>query len=149
MLLHLRMLALSVRHVPGSVSRGLSPATSVMTSPSTNLSSATWSAAVAQRRDDINQICDIPIAGLVADIPISPVKQMQPLDEEDLCDRHVCNDDPGADGLEEEPDDELATAMMEAQAEEDNEEKSPLWLIGWTVFPAIKKASDKQKMNSI
>jgi len=61
----------------------------------------------------------------------------------------VCNDDPGADGLEEEPDDELATAMMEAQAEEDNEEKSPLWLIGWTVFPAIKKASDKQKMNSI
>jgi len=55
---------------------------------------------------------------------------MEPLDEEDFYDRHVYNDNPGADDLEEEPNNELATAMMEAQAKKDNEAEVAA-LIDW------------------
>jgi len=65
--------------------RGVSPAISEITSPS---SATTTQASAAQQRqdDDVERICDVTLSGLAVDNTISPVKRMDDLEEEDMYD---------------------------------------------------------------
>jgi len=54
-------------------------------------------------------------AGLADDHVISPVKRLEPWDEDDEYDKHIYNDNPGTKDSEEETDDDLARVMLEAE----------------------------------
>jgi len=54
------------------------------------------------------------IVCLALDDPMSLVKRMGQFEEEDEHDMHVCNDNPGAEDVEEESNDDLALVMFEA-----------------------------------
>jgi len=132
----------SRRRVPGSVNHGLSPAVSDLTNPA---SAASTRSNQAQFDSDVCRICDVPIAGLVANDPISPVKCMEPWDEEDYYDRHVCNDNPGTDDSEEEENGDRARAMFQAEKERCLDTEKAV-LVDWADYI---KSTQENKRNQI